>query len=330
MKVSILGAGSYGTTLGQVLIDNGHEVLLYDNNKENVDKINNLHLQPYLDKPLPISLKASNVLEDVMNFSENILITLPTKVIRSVLKEINTFISEKKLFINGSKGIEPNTLNRISEIVYQEIDNKYIKGFVCLTGPGHAEEIIERKLTCLASASESKEDSVFVQHLFSNSNYMRVYSLEDLTGAEINGSIKNAIAVVSGVAFGYGLLENARAALITRGCLEMEKISVALGSKKETVFGLTGLGDLIVTCSSFNSRNFRAGKLIGEGKTVKEVIEESKMTVEGIRAIEACYQVGKKFNLELPIIQIAYDVCYNNMKVDVAISSLLNRTLKEE
>ena len=249
---------------------------------------------------------------------------------RTVLRNINNILTEKKLFINVSKGIEPNTLSRVSEIVYDEVNNENILGYVCLTGPSHAEEIIERKLTCLVSASNNEEYALKVQEAFSNTTYMRVYRIDDYIGAELNGSIKNALAVVSGVAFGYGLLENTRAALITRGIIELRDIAVALGSKKETVYGLTGLGDLIVTASSFNSRNFKAGKLIGEGNNVDDVVNNSKMIVEGVRAIEACYQVGQKYNLDLPIINTAYEVCYKGLSVKDAINHLLQRGLRIE
>lgn len=330
MKFGIIGAGSFGTTLAQLLVDNNHEVLLFDINVDFVNKINNEHLHPFFDKTLDEKITASSNLEEVVQFGEGILLAVPTKVMRTVLKNINKVIKSKKLFINVSKGIEPDTLSRVSEIVYQEIDNDKIEGYVCLTGPSHAEEIIERKFTCLVSASQNEEHAKLIQQVFSNNTYMRVYRTDDYIGAELNGSIKNAIAVVSGVAYGYGLLENARAALITRGCLELVEIALVLGSKRETAYGLTGLGDLIVTCSSFNSRNFKAGKLIGEGNPVSKVMEESKMVVEGIRAIEACYQVGKKYNLDLPIINIAYEVCYNNLPVKDAVEIILNREQKVE
>ena len=270
MNITVIGGGSWGTTLAQVLTDNGHTCLIYDINASFVDAINNTHIHPFFtDVVLPESISATLDLEKAVNFSDYLLLAVPTKVMREVvLRGINKLLTSPKVFINVSKGIEPGTLKRISEIVEEEIDPKYLKGFVVLTGPSHAEEVILRKLTVLVSASKNHELAKEVQLLFSNDKYLRVYTSNDLIGCELGGAIKNAIAVVSGISTGLGLGENARAALISRGVLEIVAIVEALGGKKETAFGLTGIGDLIVTASSENSRNFRAGKKIGLGENV--------------------------------------------------------------
>ncbi len=332
MNITVIGGGSWGTTLAQVLTDNGHTCLIYDINASFVDAINNTHIHPFFtDVVLPESIRATLDLEKAVNFSDYLLLAVPTKVMREVvLRGINKLLTSPKVFINVSKGIEPGTLKRISEIVEEEIDPKYLKGFVVLTGPSHAEEVILRKLTVLVSASKNHELAKEVQLLFSNDKYLRVYTSNDLIGCELGGAIKNAIAVVSGISTGLGLGENARAALISRGVLEIVAIVEALGGKKETAFGLTGIGDLIVTASSENSRNFRAGKKIGLGENVLDVVNNSTQTVEGVRTIVAANQIAEQYNLTLPIIQTAYQVLFNGLEAKEAVYKLLSRALKME
>lgn len=330
MKISVVGGGSWGTTLAQVLSDNGHEVLVRDINEEFVKKINHNHLHPFFDTTLPENVMATLDLKETCDYSDLIVLSVPTKFMRNVLKEINEIIVSPKTFINVSKGIEPGTSNRVSEIVLQEVDATKIKDYVVLSGPSHAEELILRKLTTLVSASTNMEAAVMVQYLFSNDNYLRVYTSNDVIGVETAGAIKNAIAVVSGAASGLGLGENARAALIGRGVREIIAIVEALGGQKETAYGLSGIGDLIVTASSLNSRNFQAGLRLGKGESVSSVLNNSKMAVEGIRTIEAAYEIGVKYNLDLPIISVAYDFIFNNIPIESVVNILLARKLKSE
>lgn len=331
MRVSVIGGGSWGSTLAQVLHDNGHEVLIYDINNAFVEAINERHQHPFFEQIfIPESITATTCLKTALAFSETLVLSVPTKAMRTVLKAINQEANRPHAFINVSKGIEPETLKRVSEIVKEEISSVYYKGYVALTGPSHAEEVILRKLTLLVSASDDQALAKEVQHLFANDQYLRVYTSDDLIGCEVCGAVKNAIAVVSGIATGLGLGENARAALISRGILEIVKISTVLGGKKETAFGLAGIGDLIVTASSEHSRNFQAGKKIGQGEDVESVVSNSKMVVEGIRSIIASKQIAKEYDLELPIIETAYEVLFNKMPVDLAIRQLLGRELKSE
>lgn len=329
MHISIIGGGAWGTTLGQVLIDNGHKVLIYDVNQENINKINQKK-HPFFDAILPDSIQATNSLDEIIDFSSIYLLSVPTKVIRDVLKLINTKIDRPSIFINVSKGIEPNTLKRVSEIVSEEIDKDKLAGFVALTGPSHAEEVILRHLTLLVAASNDMDLAVKIQHTFSNDQYLRVYTSKDLIGAEVGGAIKNAIAVISGACTGLGLGENARAAVITRGIVEIVRVVELMGGKKETAFGLTGIGDLIVTASSEHSRNFQAGKKLGLGYSLEEIYAGQKQTIEGIRTIEAMHDLSREHNVELPMINIAYDIIYNDLPVKQGLQKLLNRDLKSE
>ena len=331
MKISVIGGGSWGTTLANVLSDNGNEVLIYARNNNSVDNINNLHLHSYFqDTKINVDIKATNDIKKALVYSSYILIAVPSSQLRTIFKIINKEIKSEKFFINVAKGIEPNTLKTINEVFLEEINKDKIKGYCTLSGPSHAEEVIKRKLTLLVAASNNLNDAKFVQKLFSNNKYIRVYTSTDLKGVEVSGAIKNAIALISGILKGIDLGENSQAALISRGIYEIIRITTIMGGKKETVFGLSGIGDLIVTSLSNNSRNYQAGIKIGKGMTKEEVIDSSNMVIEGIRAIEAGHQIAKKYNLDLPIIETAYNVLYKGQDVKEGISLLMNRDLKNE
>lgn len=330
MKVSIIGGGAWGTTLAQVLKDNNHEVLIYEINEQYVTKINNNHIHPIFKNKLDQSIKATSNLEEAIKYSNIYMLAVPTKAVREVLISMNRFIKSKSIFINVSKGIEPDTLKRVSEIVSDEISINNLEGFVCLTGPSHAEEVIERQITLLVSASENEELALMVQNMFANQTYMRTYTSNDLIGSEVGGAVKNAIAVISGATTGLGLGENARAAVITRGILEVVKVVELMGGKRETAFGLTGIGDLIVTASSENSRNFQGGKKIGEGMTQEEIYAQSTQTIEGFRTIYALNNLSEKHNIELPMINVAYEILEGKLTVKEALEKLLKRELKSE
>jgi len=330
MKVSIIGGGAWGTTLAQLLNDNGNDVLIEDINQKFVDDINNLHIHPAFNIAISDKIKATTSLSEALDYSDVIVLCIPTKYVRSELEKINNLINTKKLFINVSKGIEPETSKRISELVYEIISKDKLKGYVVLSGPSHAEEVILRKVTSLVCASYEEENALFVQNLFNNPKYLRTYRLDDVIGVEVGGAMKNAIAIVSGVSTGLGLGENARAFLISRGIKEILSIAVALGADMQTIYGLSGVGDLIVTASSMNSRNFKCGLEIGRGKSIDEAIGSINQVVEGIRAIEAGYEIGLKYKLDLPIFNVAHKVINKEIEVTKALELLLNRDLKSE
>jgi glycerol-3-phosphate dehydrogenase (NAD(P)+) len=329
MKLSIIGGGAWGATLGQTLIDNGHKVLIYDLNENIVSKINQLK-HPFFDTTLPNKIKATTNIKEVTDFSNYFVLAVPTKAIRQVLRSLLPHLNQKSYFINVSKGIEPFTLKRVSEIVLEEIDSKYYGAFAALTGPSHAEEVILRHLTLLVSASSDLDFAIKVQTIFSNQQYLRIYTSTDLIGCEVGGAVKNAIAVISGICTGLGLGENARAAVITRGIVEIVRVVELFGGKRETAFGLTGIGDLIVTASSENSRNFTAGKKIGQGLPLELVYGTEKQTIEGIRTIEAMHDLSVKHHIELPMIEIAYQIIFDNLSVVEGLKLLLQRDLKNE
>ena len=330
MKVGFIGGGSWGSTLANLLSDNKHETLIYDINQDTVNLINEKHTHPFFESILNDDVKATTNLSDVVNFSDILVLSVPTKVIRPVMEQVKALIKSPKLFVNVSKGIEPHTLLTVSGIAEEIFTEREMKGFVTLSGPSHAEEVIKRKLTTLVAASKNIKDAELVQSLFSNQSYMRVYSSTDIIGVEVAGSVKNAIALVSGVCTGLGLGENARAALINRGALEIIRITLVLGGERDTVYGLAGIGDLIVTASSMNSRNFQAGLKIGQGEDVNDVVNNSRMVVEGVRVLESAYEISIKHNLYLPIISTAYKVIFEKLNVNEAIELILSAELKKE
>ncbi len=329
MKIGILGGGSWGSTLAQCLCDNGHDVLIYDIVSEYVDKINNENKHPFFDCLISDKIKATNDITEVCNFTNTFILCVPTKAMRTIFSSLKNNLKQESMFINVSKGIEPKTSLLVSQIIKEELGD-LVSSYVVLSGPSHAEELIERKFTALVSASDCETSAIAVQNLFSNKNYLRVYTTSDVIGVEVGGAIKNAIAFVSGIAYGLGMGENARAALITRGILEIIKVVEIYGGKKETAYGLSGFGDLIVTASSFNSRNFQAGLRIGKGEKLDEIIKTSKMVVEGVRTIEAAHYIALDNKIELPIIDMAYDVLFNNVDTIVGLDKILTRNLKSE
>jgi glycerol-3-phosphate dehydrogenase (NAD(P)+) len=328
MKYSIIGAGTWGTTLGQVLTDNGHQVLLYDS-KESVVQAIKEGKHPFFDVDITPMATTTNLIE-ALEYSEYLIISIPTAFIKDVLIKINSILTKKTYFINVSKGIDPESTLRVSQLVNQNIDQKYLGGYCYLAGPSHAEELILRMFTLMTAVSTDEKLAKKVQVSFNNQEYLRVYTNNDVVGAEVGGAVKNAIAIASGIMTGIGLGENARAALITRGVLEIIRVVESMGGKRETVFGLTGLGDLIVTASSEHSRNFKAGKLIGQGRKASDVLSESNQAVEGIRSIIAVYNYAQNNNLELPIIETAYDVVHDNISPTEALHKLLKRNLRQE
>ncbi|HPT89477.1 MAG TPA: NAD(P)H-dependent glycerol-3-phosphate dehydrogenase [Bacilli bacterium] len=331
-RIAIIGAGSWGSALARIISDNGYEVKLFDVDENIVNEINQFHTNK---SKLPVGTLNENVtattnLKEAIAFGDLIVLAVPTAVIRGVLANINKVIESPKIFVNASKGIEPNTYKRVSEITKEEVDAKYIKGFVALTGPSHAEEVIQQMLTVVTAASDDMEIAKKVQEIFSNQTYFRVYRLNDLIGAELGGSLKNIIALASGILEGLGYGDNTKAALITRGLVEMRRLAVAMGAKEETLFGLTGLGDLVVTAMSKHSRNFQAGYKIGSGKDLEKALSEMTMVVEGARSCISAYQASRELGIETPIIDAVYDIIYNKVDPRERILELMKRTLKEE
>lgn len=330
-KVSVIGAGSWGTAIAFVLAENGHDCLLWARREVqsaeiNKDNKNNAYLP---DVALPQNLKATSNLEEAVLHGEIIVVAVPTKAIRSVCSEMNGMISEPKLFVHVSKGIEPDSLKRISEMIKEEISISNLKDVVALSGPSHAEEVVQHQPTTVTAASENVEYAEEVQDLFMN-KYFRVYTNPDLTGVEIGAALKNIIALAAGITDGLGYGDNAKAALITRGLAEISRLGVKMGANPLTFSGLTGLGDLIVTCTSVHSRNWKAGHMLGQGNSLEEVTAGMGMVIEGVRTTKAAHQLAVKYDVSMPLTEALYTVLFEDALPKEAVDQLMNRMKKQE
>ncbi|ADH99646.1 NAD(P)H-dependent glycerol-3-phosphate dehydrogenase [Salisediminibacterium selenitireducens] len=330
-KIAVLGSGSWGTALSMVLADNGHSVELWSRSEEQVRSINLEKRNPnYLpDVLLPEGIHATMDLSEAIEGAHVAVLVVPTKAMRQVLPELRRVMKHDMLFVHASKGIEPESNLRISQIIEEEIPEQLRTGVVVLSGPSHAEEVCQKQPTTVTSACENEEHARLVQDLFMNNDF-RVYTNPDVIGVEMGGALKNIIAIGAGMTAGLGFGDNAKAALMTRGLAEMARLGLKQGANPMTFAGLGGLGDLIVTCTSVHSRNWRAGYALGTGKSVEEVEQDMGMVVEGIRTTKAAYQLAKKLNVEMPITEELYQVLFHNKPVDEAVSELMGRVKKQE
>ncbi|WP_079525843.1 NAD(P)H-dependent glycerol-3-phosphate dehydrogenase [Solibacillus isronensis] len=330
-NVVVLGAGSWGTALAIVLAENGHNTLIWSHREDQAAEINEQHTnKKYLPNTiLPSNLKATSNLEEAAKHGSTIVMAVPTKGIREVCGKISDYLTEKALFVHVSKGIEPDTLMRISELMKESLADNAVSDIVVLSGPSHAEEVVLKHPTTVTAACENLEAAEKVQDLFMN-QYLRVYTNDDVIGVEIGGALKNVIALAAGMTDGLDFGDNAKAALITRGLAEITRLGVKMGGNPFTFAGLTGMGDLIVTCTSVHSRNWRAGNLLGKGMKLEQVLDEMGMVVEGVRTTKATYQLSKKYDVSMPITSALYDVLFNNMEPRALVESLMLRTKKSE
>jgi glycerol-3-phosphate dehydrogenase (NAD(P)+) len=331
-QIAVLGAGSWGTALAMVLADNGHMVRLWGHRQDQIDEINKKHTnEKYLPGiELPKAIVGYADLCEALTDIETVVLAVPTKAIREVLRNVKPCLKHPITLVTVSKGIEPDTHKRISEIIEEEMAGPFLKDVVVLSGPSHAEEVSRRQPTTVTVSSKNMEAAERIQDLFMNHQYFRVYTNPDLIGVEIGGALKNIIALAAGITDGLGYGDNAKAALMTRGLAEIARLGSALGANPLTFAGLTGIGDLIVTCTSVHSRNWRAGNLLGKGKSLDEVLENMGMVVEGVRTTKAAYQLAKKMNVEMPITIALYDVLFNGKDPKAAVDSLMSRVKTHE
>ena len=327
-NVAFLGGGSFGTALGILLANKGYEVSIYDRKKSVVDDINiNRKNDKYIKNlNIPKNVTAYNDLDETIKNAKFIVLSIPSHAIRTVSRSLKDKISEDVVIISIAKGIEEGTNLRLSEVIEEELPNNKV---VILSGPSHAEEVAFDIPTTVVVASKNLDAANEVQDLFISKNF-RVYTNDDLIGVEVGGAVKNIIALAAGVCDGIGYGDNSKAALMTRGMAEIVRIGMKLGGNSETFLGLTGMGDLIVTCTSPHSRNRRAGFLIGKGKSIEEAIEEVGMVVEGIKACKAFYDLKEKLNVEMPITDVLYKILFQNKDPKYAVVDLMEREKKKE
>lgn len=326
MNICILGSGSWGVALAMHLAKMNHNIKMWSFTEEETNIINNERKCKFLPNAiLPENIFCTTSFKEAIEGSEIILVVTPSKAVRETIVKCKEYITDQQIII-CSKGFERATLYTLNEILEEELPNSKIGG---LSGPSHAEEVSEGIPTALVIASKHQEILDNIQKTFMN-EALRIYTSNDIKGAELGGALKNIIAFCAGILTGLELGDNTFAALLTRGLSEMAKLSVKMGGDFKTVYGLTGLGDLIVTCLSSHSRNRRAGILIGQGKTVEEAKEEVGMTIEAIDNIETVYELSKKYDIEMPIVNAVYDVLYNNLKPEDAAVKLMTRKAKYE
>lgn len=330
MKTVVIGSGSWGTALAQVLQDNGEDVILYGVVQDEVNDINTNHKNSkyFPETNLNPELKATTDL-DVVKDADVIVLAVPSIAIEPVCKQITEKMKDGTIVINVAKGFHPVTNERMSQVIRRNIPEEKLSSVVSLIGPSHAEEVVERQLTSIDAVSQKEEDARIIQNLFSN-NYLRIYTGDDEIGSELGAALKNVMAIASGILNGLGYKDNTRAALITRGLQEMIRYGTHFGGREETFVGLTGVGDLIVTCTSPNSRNFEAGNIIGRENDVKRFLKENTKTVEGIRTAEIVHRVAQENGISMPICEEVYQILYENKEPRECASDLMLRELKKE
>lgn len=330
MKISVLGSGSWGTALAQAALENNQEVMLWGKDSQEVEDINTNHCNSkyFPDIPLNPNLKATTNLEEIKG-SDIILLAVPTIAIESVCQMAAELLEKPVIVINVAKGFHPVTHERLSEVIKKNMPKEKLKDVVSLIGPSHAEEVVVRLLTSINAVCENEESAQLVQEFFSN-DYFRIYRSTDVIGSEIGVAVKNIMALASGILSGIGQGDNARAALMTRGLAEMARYGIAFGGKPETYLGLTGVGDLIVTCTSVHSRNFQAGLMIGQNDSAEVFWDTNTKTVEGVKTAKVVYEVAKQLQIPMPITEQVYQVLYEGKRPSLALNDLMARELKSE
>ena len=325
-NIAVIGSGSWGVALAIHLAKLGNNIKIWSFSEEEKNLINNEKKCKFLPNiNLPEKIYCTTSYEEAIKGTEMIIHVTPSKFTRDTVKQYKQYVTKQPIVI-CSKGFEKESLLTLDEVIQEEIPNAKI---AVLSGPSHAEEVSVAVPTLLVVASKYDAILKLVQDTFM-CDKMRIYTSRDVKGVELGGALKNIIAFCAGVAAGIGLGDNTFAALLTRGLAELSRLGVELGGQKETLYGLSGLGDLIVTCLSEHSRNRRAGKLIGQGKTLEETKKEVGMTIESIDNIEVAYELGKLHNIEMPIVEAVYGILYKNLKPEEAVNILMNRAKKSE
>ncbi len=326
-KITVLGSGGFGTSLAVMTHKYGHEVSLWSAFSDEIE-----HIRKYGEnKRLLPGILVDNAIElttdlNCVKGADLLIFAVPSSVVRKVANQVKEYVTPNTICVNVGKGLEDATLMRLSEVITQELPNNK---FVALTGPSHAEEIARGVPTSILAVSQDIEAAKYVQDVLMNKT-LRIYLNDDLVGAELGGAFKNIIAVAAGICDGLGLGDNTKAALMTRGLAEITRLAISLGGKIETMAGLAGLGDLIVTCTSMHSRNRRFGILVGEGMDVQTALQRISMTVEGVVATKAAWKLAQKQGISMPIIEQMHEVIFCGAEIRTAVENLMDRPKKHE
>ena len=325
--VAVIGAGSWGTTLASLLSKKGYDVSLWVYEKDLAEEIERTRLNKvYLpDIRLPENIMVSHRIDEVVNKARYILNVVPAQYTRAVFKEISPYLSNGSAIISASKGIERGTLMTISSVL-KELTGHEV---AALSGPSFAKEVIKNLPTAVTLATENRNTGILLQELFNTSTF-RVYTHNDILGVEIGGALKNVIAIAAGISDSLGLGNNARASLITRGLAEITRLGVAMGAEEKTFAGLSGLGDLVLTCTSSLSRNYTLGIKLGQGMKLKDILEQTVSVVEGVETAESAFELSNKYNVEMPIVEQVYKIINEGKDPVLAVSDLMSRSMKPE
>lgn len=328
MKIAVIGSGSWGTAIAIMLSSRGHDVYLWSWIQEETDRLSrdreNKEFLP--DVKFPDTIHCTHDMAECTYGAELIITAAPSPATRTTAKQLAMHVSEGQKIINISKGLEEGSLLRLSQVYAEEIPQADIS---VMSGPSHAEEVSRGLPTTNVVASKSIETAKKIQDIFMGDMF-RVYTSTDIIGVELGGALKNVIALCAGISDGLGYGDNTKAALMTRGLAEIARLGKAMGAEESTFMGLSGVGDLIVTCTSMHSRNRRAGILLGEGKTLKETLETVHMVVEGVNTATAAYELAKKYKVTMPIVEEAYNILFNGADVRKSVLNLMTREKKEE
>lgn len=327
-KISVIGAGSWGTALASVLDKNGHDVTIWSIVTEEIDMMREKreHVTKLPGVKLSERILLTTNLEEAVKGKDLLVLAVPSVYTRSTARSMREFAAEGQMIVNVAKGIEEKTLMILSDIIEEEIPQADV---AILSGPSHAEEVGRNIPTTCVIGAHTRKTAEYVQNIFMNEEF-RVYTSPDMLGIEVGGALKNVIALAAGMADGLGYGDNTKAALITRGIAEISRLAMEMGAKYETLSGLTGIGDLIVTCASMHSRNRRAGILIGQGKTMQEAMDEVQMVVEGVHSAKAAMALAQKYQVPMPIIEQVNQVLFEGKPVQEAVSELMLRDKKAE
>lgn len=327
MRISILGTGSFATAIAQILTDNNHEVLMWTVDSKNVEEINTKKTNEYYYENFKFSnnVSATTDLEELIDYSDYLVVAIPSKFIKSTMKQLNKILKSKnvkKTFINMSKGMDYTHLTTISDIILANIDNIYINKVCSMTGPSFAKEIIERKVTKFMLASNSSDDLIDIRKIFEN-DYILINNSKDMRGIEILSSVKNIIALAAGIIHGLGYEDNTHAIIITEGIKEMLKLAPFYDIDTNTILSVAGIGDLVLTASSKTSRNYSTGEKVGKGINVGEAIDTTKTVVEGVECAKVMYKFSKSHKIDLPITKAVYNIFYKGKDVKEEIIKVL-------
>jgi glycerol-3-phosphate dehydrogenase (NAD(P)+) len=326
-KIAVIGAGSWGTALASLLGEKGYNVSLWVYEADLIDEIINKRVNSkYLpDVTLTENITPFSSLKDVLKDAGLILSVIPTQHTRSVFKDVVSFIPEGAYLVTASKGIENGTLLTVSQILKELTGRKA----AALSGPSFAKEVTIKKPTAVTIASESEVEGQELQKVF-NTDLFRVYTNNDVLGVELGGALKNVMAIASGISDGLGLGSSARAALITRGLAEIIRLGAAMGAKEKTFSGLSGIGDLVLTCTGSLSRNYTVGTRLGRGEKLKDIVENMSMVAEGIATSESAYELAKKYNVDMPVVEQVYKTINEDKPPKEVVRELMSRSLKSE